>query len=179
MFCIANLSLAILMLFQETSRGSSLWVWPAIVVLSIFIVVYSKWGRDVNRIKTNWFEIERRVASTESKTIEQDQRLADQQQQLQRQQQLMENLARYSISDYIYYQLRDVHRAQQTGGEFKYARDGSMWRNLRFMMDHGYIQEIAPEPEHGANLRDIVRITPAGLDLIALRDASDQRRKTA
>lgn len=179
MVCVANSGFAILWILQQTSGSSSLWVWPAVVVLAIFIIVYSRWGRDVNRIKTNWFEIERRVASTESKTAEQDQRLDDQQKQLQRQQHLMENLARYSISDYIFYQLRDIHRAQQNGGEFKYARDGSMWRNLRFMMDHGYIQELAPEPEHGANLKDIVRITPAGLDLIALRDQSEARQRTA
>jgi len=179
MVYVASFGFAILGFLQQTSDNSSLLVWPAIVVLALFIIVYSKWGRDVNRIKTNWFEIERRVASTESKTAEQDQRLADQQKQLQRQQQLMENLARYSISDYIFYQLRDIHRAQQNGGEFKYARDGSMWRNLRFMMDHGYVQELSPEPEHGANLRDIVQITPAGLDLIALRDQSEARARTA
>ena len=102
-----------------------------------------------------------------------DQRLTDQQNELNQQkeilQKLLENLATYSISGYIYCQLEAISRAQQSGGEFLYRRDGSMWRNLRFLMDHGYIEEVFPEPDEGANISGRVRITEAGRDLIMLR----------
>jgi DNA-binding PadR family transcriptional regulator len=44
-----------------------------------------------------------------------------------------------------------------------------MLRNLRFLTDHGYISEVYPEPADGANLRDLVQITPAGKALLSIR----------
>jgi hypothetical protein len=37
-------------------------------------------------------------------------------------------------------------------------------------MDHGYIEEVYPEPADGMNLGDVVKVTPAGQSLLALRE---------
>ncbi|HXO37476.1 MAG TPA: hypothetical protein VN872_02500 [Candidatus Acidoferrum sp.] len=121
------------------------------------------------------FEVafQKRVEQLEQTSSEHNQIIASQERQLKAQQemlqQLMANLAKYSISDYIFWLLKGIDQAQLTSGEYKYQQDGSMGRNLRFLMDHGYIAEVYPEPSAGTNLRDVVKITPAGRDLLAIR----------
>jgi len=116
---------------------------------------------------------QKRVEQLEQTTSEHDQMIAGQEQQLKLQQDtlqhLMTNLAKYSVSDYIFQLLKGIDQAQKKSGEYLYRKDGSMLRNLRFLTDHGYISEVYPEPADGANLRDLVQITPAGKALLSIR----------
>ena len=162
-----------LVYFQSANPWFASLIWPTVIVALALLVVFTPWGRGIVKISTKFGDLERRVADTVAKTAKQGQQLTSQQQQIDDQQRTLEKLvqdiARYSISDYIFYLLRDVDNAQRSHGEYLYRRDGTMWRNLRFLIDHGYIQEVYPEPEDRRNLPDIIGITPAGHALIALR----------
>jgi hypothetical protein len=118
-------------------------------------------------------DFKNRVENLEKTTSEHDQQIADQEKQIKAQQEtlqkLITNLAKYSVSDYIFWLLKGIDQAQEQHGEYLYRRDGSMVRNLRFLMDHGYIAEVFPEPADGANLRELVHITPAGKALLRIR----------
>ncbi len=153
-----------------------------VVLVVMFLAVFTKWGRTIQSVRTKYFEIERRVDSAEEKASEQGQRIATQEETMKKQQEILErlvqNLATYSVSGFIFALLDGIDRAQRLTGEYKYARDNTMWRNLRFLMDHGYIEEVFPEPNHGQDLRDIVKITPAGHDLITLRQSSSKAAST-
>jgi hypothetical protein len=131
---------------QLLSMGSSLatFAWPLVVITVALLIVFSPWGRGIVKITTKFGALERQVADTAQRT---------------------EHVARYSISDYIFYLLVNLDQAQKANGEYLYRNDGTMWRNLRFLMDHGYVEE----PADRTNLRGIVKITPAGYALIALR----------
>jgi hypothetical protein len=163
-------------------QSSTFWwmalVWPLVAIAIACLLVYSQWGRSVKSISTKWGSLERQVADNTAKTEEHGQQITVQQQQIDEQQRvlqkLLQDVARYSISDYIFYMLYYLDKAQKSHGEYLYRRDGTMWRNLRFLMDHGYIEELFPEPADGINVRDAVKITPAGHSLIKLR-----KQKTA
>jgi hypothetical protein len=159
---------------QLQSTGSSAtFVWPLVVIAVALLIVFSPWGRGIVKITTKFGALERQVADTAQKTEHHEQQLTSQQQEIEKQQRILQKLAqdvaRYSISDYIFYLLFNLDQAQTTNGEYLYRNDGTMWRNLRFLMDHGYVEEIYPEPADRTNLRGIVKITPAGYALIALR----------
>jgi hypothetical protein len=153
--------------------SASAFIWPAVVLVVVLLIVFSPWGRSIVKISTKFGELQRQVADTVDKTERHGEQLATQQQQIEDQQRKLQDLvrdvARYSISDYIFYLLFNLDIAQKTNGEYLYRRDGTMWRNLRFLMDHGYVEEIYPEPDDWANLKNVVRITPAGHALINLR----------
>ncbi len=166
------LSFACIVLMQAVSSVST-FVWPVVVLVLAVLIVFSPWGRSIVKISTKFGDLERQVVDTADKTEKHGQQLATQQQQIEQQerklQTLVQDVARYSISDYIFYLLHDLDTAQTSNGEYLYRRDGSMWRNLRFLMEHGYIEEIYPEPGDRVNLRNVVKITPAGHALLALR----------
>jgi len=161
------------LLLQSPKPSLASIVWPAVVVVVAALIVFSPWGRSVVKVTTKFGTLERQVADTAKKTEQHGQQLTTQQQQIKDQQrtlqQLVQDVARYSISDYIFYLLFDLDQAQKSNGEYLYRRDATMWRNLRFLMDHGYLEEIYPEPEDGRNLPGVVKITPTGYSLIALR----------
>jgi ribosomal protein S8 len=73
------------------------------------------------------------------------------------------------MSWYIYNMLFQIRKAQMEGGEYVYRNDGSMDRNLRFLIEHGYVQEVYPWPSDGEGLTRRVTITQSGQDLIAMR----------
>ena len=160
-------------LLQSRSSSLATFAWPLVVVAVALLIVFSPWGRGIVKITTKFGALERQVADTAQKTEQHDQQLTSQQQEIEKQremlQKLVQDVARYSISDYIFYLLFNLDQAQKTNGEYLYRNDGTMWRNLRFLMDHGYVEEIYPEPADRTNLRGIVKITPAGYALIALR----------
>lgn len=103
-----------------------------------------------------------RIPALESK-------IADQQGQLDLQSDQIRNLIKFSMSWYIYHMLFEVRKAQKEGGEYVYRKDGSMERNLRFLIEHGYVEEVYPWPSDGEELSRRVKITQSGEDLIAMR----------
>jgi hypothetical protein len=103
-----------------------------------------------------------RIPALESK-------VADQQGQINLQNEQIRNLIKFSMSWYIYNMLFQIRKAQMEGGEYVYRNDGSMDRNLRFLIEHGYVQEVYPWPSDGEGLARRVTITQSGQDLIAMR----------
>jgi hypothetical protein len=96
-------------------------------------------------------------------------KIADQQGQINLQNEQIRNLIKFSMSWYIYNMLFQIRKAQMEGGEYVYRNDGSMDRNLRFLIEHGYVQEVYPWPSDGESLSRRVTITQSGEDLIAMR----------
>jgi hypothetical protein len=73
------------------------------------------------------------------------------------------------MSRYIYSMLLEIRKAKLAGGQYIYRNDGSMERNLRFLIDHRYVEEVPHWPQDGENICEPVKITPSGEDVIALR----------
>ncbi len=96
-------------------------------------------------------------------------KVADQQGQINLQTDQIRNLIKFSMSWYIYNMLFEIRRAQKEGGEYVYRNDGSMDRNLRFLVEHGYVEEVYPWPNDGEGLSRRVKVTQSGEDLIAMR----------
>jgi hypothetical protein len=176
-----SLSLIVFCLSSPQSLGSSLttFAWPLVVIAVAILIVFSPWGRGIVKITTKFGALERQVADTAQKTEQHKQQLSSQREEIEKQQRILQKLvqdvARYSISDYIFYLLFNLDQAQKSDGEYLYRNDGSMWRNLRFLMDHGYVEEIYPEPTDRSNLSSIIKITPAGYALIALRSRDERQ----
>ncbi len=166
-------TLALIVSALSPTGSLSAFAWPLAVIAVALLIVFSPWGRGIVKITTKFGALERQVADAAQKTERHEQQLTSQQQEIEKQQRVLQKLvqdvARYSISDYIFYLLHNLDQAQKNNGEYLYRNDGTMWRNLRFLMDHGYVEEIYPEPGDSTNLRGIVKITPAGYALIALR----------
>jgi hypothetical protein len=104
-------------------------------------------------------------------------KLEEQQKQLDSQSQQIKRLITLSMSWYIYEMLFELSRAKSSSGEYIFRKDGSMDRNLRFLIDHGYLQEVYPMPNDGENIIGKVYMTQAADDLIAMR-GSPRRQVT-
>ena len=112
------------------------------VTLGIFALASVPWLLPfVTSLKFGGLEVafQKRVEQLEQTSSEHNQLISDQERQLKAQQEILQklitNLAKYSISDYIFWLLKGIDQAQQKpSGEYIYRRDGSMVRNLRFLM---------------------------------------------
>jgi hypothetical protein len=93
--------------------------------------------------------------------------------QISSQQAQIRNIVKFSMAWYIYDMLLELRKAELSGGEYIYRDNGSMDRNLRFLIDHGFVQEVYPWPRDGENLCPRVKITQPGIDVIAVRSAPD------
>ena len=109
------------------------------------------------------------VKLLESKVDAQKETISSQQGRIDEQNERIRNLIRFTMSGYIFSMLFEIRKAQRAGGQYIYRNDGSMDRNLRFLIDHGYVEEVPHWPQDGENLCPLVKITPSGEDLIAMR----------
>jgi hypothetical protein len=147
--------------------------WPAIVIIAIIIFrtpihdllnAFSKPGADIS-IGSVAFKI----PALESRLEIQSLQLQQQKGQLDQQSEQIRNLVKFSMAWYIYKMLFDIKKAQTTNGEYVYKNDGSMDRNLHFLIDHGYVQEVYPWPGNDEEISRRVTLTASGQDLIAMR----------
>ena len=141
-------------------------VWPIVVGLAIFILrkpaaellgAFAKRGTDIS-----FGALAIRLPAIESK-------IADQQSQINIQTDQISQLITFSMSWYIYEMLFQLHQAKKFGGKYLFRSDGSMDRNLRFLIDHGYIQELYEWPKDGEEVTNRIQFTRAGEALIAMR----------
>jgi hypothetical protein len=169
---------------SQKSEPTPLWIqlvdkltWPAVIAVCIvsfrkpifnLLDAFSKRGTDIN---IGAFAI--RLPALESVVEGQTHKLTIQQKAIDLQSAQIENLIRFSMSWYIYSMLFEIRKAQLHNGEYIYREDGSMNRNLRFLIDHGYVEEVYPWPNDGEGLRSRVKITQQGEDLMAMRGPSD------
>jgi hypothetical protein len=142
--------------------------WPTVVAAAIIVFrkpaatvieAFAKPGAEGSIAGFSW-----RLPALETK-------IADQQGQLERQNRLIKQLITFSMAWYIYEMLHALNAAKKSGGQYLFRQNGSMDRNLRFLIDHGYIQEVFPIPSDGADIARDIKITQAGLDLIEMRGA--------
>jgi hypothetical protein len=110
-----------------------------------------------------------KIPALESKIEMQSVQLEKQKGQLDQQSEHIRNLVKFSMAWYIYKMLFDIRKAQTTAGEYFYREDGSMDRNLHFLIDHGYVQEVYPWPAKDEEISRRVTLTPSGYDLIEMR----------
>jgi hypothetical protein len=140
--------------------------WPFVAVAAIVIfwkpiyAVLDAFGQRGTEVSIGSIAI--RIAAQETK-------IADQQGQINLQSEQIRNLVKFSMSWYIYNMLFEIRKAQKEGGEYVYRNDGSMDRNLRFLIEHGYVEEVYPWPSDGEGLSRKVKVTQSGEDLIAMR----------
>jgi len=97
--------------------------------------------------------------------------ITDQQGKIDDQEERIRNLIKYSMSEYIFKMLVGLRNGQRPGGEYVFVNDGSMQKNLRFLIDHGFLQEIFPDPQFGTNIAPLATITPLGHDIMAIRES--------
>jgi hypothetical protein len=99
----------------------------------------------------------------------QGQKLEGQEQKLERQRWILEQLVAYSMSWYIYLTLEQLYNRSRTGEEYLYRR-AEMERSLRFLRDHGYLEQftIGDLPD-GKNLIGTAELTPIANFLVELR----------
>jgi hypothetical protein len=140
--------------------------WPFVAVAAILIfwrpiyAVLDAFGKRGTDFTIGSVAI--RIPALESK-------VADQQGQINLQSDQIRNLVKFSMSWYIYNMLFEIRKAQKEGGEYVYRNDGSMDRNLRFLVEHGWVEEVYPLPNDGESLSQKVKVTQIGEDLIAMR----------
>jgi hypothetical protein len=140
--------------------------WPFVAVAAILIfwrpiyAVLDAFGKRGTDFTIGSVAI--RIPALESK-------VADQQGQINLQTDQIRNLIKFSMSWYIYNMLFEIRKAQKEGGEYVYRNDGSMDRNLRFLVEHGWVEEVYPLPNDGESLSQKVKVTQIGEDLIAMR----------
>ncbi len=147
--------------------------WPLLMALAALIFRKPLSGM-VNNFATKGGEfslggLELRLPALESELKAQSETISDQQGRIDEQSERIRNLIRFSMSIYIYKMLCDLTRSKDGGRQYIYRKDGSMERNLRFLIDHGYIEEVPHWPVDGEDISSLVTITPSGDDVIALR----------
>jgi hypothetical protein len=98
-----------------------------------------------------------------------EKKVQDQKDALESQQEKINNLIKFSMSYYIYKMLYEVQKAQRTHDTYIFRDDKTMDRNLRYLIDHGFIQEIGYIPNAGTDICPIIKITKQGQDVIDIR----------
>jgi hypothetical protein len=98
-----------------------------------------------------------------------EKKVQDQKDALESQQEKINNLIKFSMSYYIYKMLYEVQKAQRTHNTYIFRDDNTMDRNLRYLTDHGFIQEIGHVLNDGTDICPIIMITKQGQDVIDLR----------
>jgi hypothetical protein len=114
----------------------------------------------------------------------QERALTVQDEKLQRQQHAINVLSTYSMGEHIYRHLRALHDFERNipghVPEYKFWKYGPMWQEIRFLVDHGYIELLNPDdlPDQ-ADLTRIVRLTPVGNYYVELREEAEGAAKDA
>jgi hypothetical protein len=148
-------------------------VWPIVFLVAVFVfrkpiaslvVEFGKRGTDISNTG-----VAIRLPKLESQVEEQTKTLTTQQGQIAEQSEHIRNLIRFSMAWYIYKMLYEIAKAQRESGHYFYREDGSMDRNLRFLIDHGYVEEVATWPHGDEDISGKIRITQSGYDLISMR----------
>lgn len=165
---------------SEKSSPTPVWlqaadktIWPIVFLVAVLlfrkpiaglVVEFGKRGADIS---IAGFAI--RLPKLESQVEEQTKTLTTQQGQIDEQSEHIRNLIRFSMSWYIYKMLFEITRSQRENGHYFYRDDGSMNRNLRFLIDHGYVEEVPAWPQPDEDISGKIRITQSGHDLISMR----------
>jgi hypothetical protein len=136
--------------------------WPLIVLAAIVIfqkplsnLVSSLTGAGT---EFSIWQLKIRIPELEKKVQDQKDAIVSQQAKIQ-------DLIKFSTSFYIYEMLFEIKKAQESHGTYIYRDNHSMDRNLRFLIDHGFIEEIGDLPKDGNDICPIIRITKQGDDV--------------
>jgi hypothetical protein len=109
------------------------------------------------------------LGSLKLRLPELERKLENQQGKIEQQNEQIRDLIKFSMSFYIYQMLFELQKAKGSGTPYTYRNNGSMDRNLRYLIDHGYTQEVPHWPAEGEDLSPLVFITKQGEDVIAMR----------
>jgi hypothetical protein len=142
--------------------------WPLIVLVSVVlfripltgvIKTLAEGGAEfsLGSVKVRLPELEKKIENQQGKIDEQNEQIRD--------------LIKFSMSFYIYQMLFELQKAKGSDGGYMFRNNGSMDRNLRFLIDHGYIEEVPHWPSDGENISPMIVVTAQGRDVIAMRGA--------
>ncbi len=114
----------------------------------------------------------------------QERALTVQDEKLRRQQHAINVLATYSMGEHVYRHLRALHDFERNVPghvpEYKFWKHGPMWQEIRFLVDHGYIELLNPDDLNDqADLTRIVRLTPVGNYYVELREEAEAAASSA
>jgi len=136
-------------------------------VIMLLVIAALPWISVVWRkvqVSTSGFTLEAaqmRVEQLETRTDEQRKRV-------DAQQQLINSLVTSGMGEWVYIHLREVAKRQLRGDEYNYkADDSNMRRDLRFLIDHGYVEPF--DLEKSADLVKEIEIKDIGLIYVLFR----------
>jgi len=114
----------------------------------------------------------------------QERALTVQDEKLRHQQHAINVLATYSMGEHVYRHLRALHDFERNVPghvpEYKFWKNGPMRQEMRFLVDHGYIELLNPDDLNDqADLTRIVRLTPVGNYYVELREEAEAAAKGA
>lgn len=104
---------------------------------------------------------------------EQQGALTKQERTLQEQQQTINKLVMYSMAHYIFRHLSGIYHGQrgERQAEYLFRNDEPMRHDLRFLRDHGYIEDIEIGDLHDKeNLVKRIKLTPVGRYCVEMRE---------
>lgn len=114
----------------------------------------------------------------------QEQVLTAQQEKLKRQQEIVNSLVTYSVGEHVFRHLQFIYHSQMkhpgSVQDYKFQKWGPMPQEIRFLVDHGYIELLNPDTiEDQQDLTKIVKLTPIGTYYVDLREQSEPRAASA
>ena len=155
-------------------------MWPVIAITALFLFrkpalgLLDAMGKQGGTLDVSIFKIA--VEGLKEKVEGQDMKLAGQQGQLNTQDEKIQHLIKFSMSWFIYKMLSDLRDKEINGGEYIYKNNGSMDRNIRFLIDHGYVRETYDQLRFDTDIMPFIKITKAGADLLEMRGPANDRK---
>lgn len=102
-----------------------------------------------------------------------------QQEQIAAQQRVINELVLYSMSFLIFQHLSGIYHGAKRGESYLFQGDLEAFRrDLRFLRDHGYFHHFHVNEVHDKqDLAATLKLTPAGVFYVELREAFEQQKK--
>jgi hypothetical protein len=103
---------------------------------------------------------------------------------LRRQQEVINALVTYSMGEHVFRHLKLIYHSQMkhpgSVPDYKFHKYGPMPQEIRFLVDHGYIELLNPDTlDDEQDLTRIVKLTPVGNYYVDLREQSEPRTASA
>jgi hypothetical protein len=159
----------------EQHNGTPLWfrlvevmLWPFVVFAAV--VIFRKPATELLQAFANR-GADFTVAGVAIRLPALESKVEGQQSQLNLQNEQIKQLLIFSMSWYTYEMFYQLQQAKTYKRQYIHRDDGSMNRNLRFLIEHGYIEEIFPWPVDGEDLTSKFQPTRTGIALLEMRGA--------
>jgi hypothetical protein len=112
-------------------------------------------------------------------TLDSQQTQLDQQKiVIEKQQQIINEIVIYSMSHGIFCILRELYHRKINGGEYLFRNNEITIKDLRFLRDHGYLEQFATiDLKDGENLVNRLDLTPVGKFYVEQREKLNEKKR--